>query len=202
MTESAHPQRRKPSKGATSPKDAGHARPAKARSQHRKSPADSGAAADVETEAEPLEGEVIPPRISPKTSRVIGTVSRWIAGVLPTADGGPAPVVTAARVRFAGWVWAGIGLLVGCLAGALTVLLLAAMPNVPTVVAGLSAGAMLGATTALVLASRFPMVRKVGGIAMLLTPLLLLAAPFLLLAGGIALLLRFPKGGARGRKAG
>lgn len=188
MTESAHPRRTKAPKGATAN--------GKPRSHHRKVPADGAAG----TEAEPLEGEVIQPRISPKTARIFGRATRWIEGMLPTADGGPAPVVTAARVRLAGWIWALIGLLAGCLAGALTVLLVAGMPSIPMGLAGLSAGAILGATTALVFASRFPVMRKAGGIAILLAPLLLLAAPFLLLAGGIALLLRFPKRGAGGRR--
>jgi len=204
MTESARPTPGKTSKAPTSHKTA--APRAKPRSHHRKTPAaeateDVETEVETETETEPREGEVLPPRISRKTSRVIGNAARWIQGVLPAADGGPPPVVTAARVRFAGWLWASVGLLVGCIAGALTVLLATAMPNVPIVLVGLSAGALLGATAALVVASRFPMVRKVGGMAILLLPILLLAAPFLLLAGGVALLMRFPKGGSK-RKSG
>lgn len=190
MSESAHSPPRKSTKGTTSRKVGGA--PAK-RSHHRKVPAEADD--DVETGSEPLEGEVIQPRISPKTSRVISNAARWIQGMLPAADGGPPPVVTAARTRFAGWLWAAVGLFAGCVAGLLTVLLLAGVPNMPAVLLGLSVGAFLGASVALVFSSRFPMVRKAGGMAILLLPLLLLAAPFLLLAGGVALLMRFPKRG-------
>lgn len=193
MTEPAHPRHVKA--------------PRKPRSHHRKTPAAdkeaAGAAEDpagVDTGTEPLEGELLRPKISPKASRLFGRAARWVEGMLPTADGGPAPVLTAARARFAGWIWASIGLLAGCLAGALAVLLVAGMPSIPMGLAGLSAGAILGATTALVFSSRFPVMRKAGGVAILLAPLLLLAAPFLLLAGGIALLLRFPRGGSRAPK--
>jgi len=199
MTESAHPRRAKATKGATAN--------GKPRSHHRKASADD-ADAFVRTEArgragtaaDPLEGEVIQPRISPKTARIFGRATRWIEGMLPTADGGPAPVVTAARVKFASWIWTGVGLLGGSIAGALIVLLAAGLPSIPMALAGLSAGALLGAALALVFASRFPFVRKVGAFAILLAPLLLLAAPFLLLAGGIALLMRFPKGGSGRQK--
>lgn len=204
MTEPAHTHRRKTAKG-TAHREAGAAKP---RSHHRKRVSseegdgdhseDSGVAG---TAQEPLEGEVVRTGIPPQASRAFGRAARWIEGMLPTADGGPAPVVTAARVRFAGWIWALIGLLAGCLAGALAVLLVTGMPSIPMGLAGLSAGAILGATTALVFSSRFPVMRKAGGVAILLAPLLLLAAPFLLLAGGIALLLRFPKRGSGGGKA-
>ncbi len=172
MTESAHPH---PTKAHPKPRP--HARPR----AHK-----------------PVEGEVLPPRLSPKVARVVQATARVLEGILPAADGGPAPVVTAARVRFAGWIWAVIGLLAGCIAGALALLLLAGVPGIGRIMVGMSAGAVLGASTTVIFVSRYPFLRKGGGIAILLAPILLLAAPFLLLAGGIALLVRFPKRGARG----
>jgi len=115
---------------------------------------------------------------------------RWVRGFLPPAGGGMPPALAAARAQLSGWVVGAIALVVGATAGFLLVVVGMALPNVPSTLVGLVAGVLLGAAVALTLASKYPVVRKVGAFAILLAPLLLLAAPFLLIAAAIALLRR------------
>lgn len=115
---------------------------------------------------------------------------RWIRAFLPPAGGGLPPALAAARAQLSGWVVGVIALVVGAAAGFLLVVIGWALPDVPASLVGLVAGVLLGSAVALTLASRYPIVRKVGAFAVLLAPLLLLAAPFLLLAAAIALLRR------------
>jgi hypothetical protein len=125
----------------------------------------------------------------PRRSRVF-TITRWIEGFLPPAEGGQPPAVKAARARLSGWIVTSIAVVVGAAAAFVLVLLVWALPSLPSLLVGFAGGAIVGAAIAVALASRYPMVRKGGGIAILLAPLLILAAPFLLIAAAIALLRR------------
>jgi hypothetical protein len=118
------------------------------------------------------------------------SLMRWVRGLLPPAGGGTPPALAAARAQLSGWVVGAIALVVGASAGFLLVVVGMALPNVPSSLVGLVAGVLLGSAVALTLASKYPVVRKVGALAILLAPLLLLAAPFLLIAAAIALLRR------------
>jgi len=120
----------------------------------------------------------------------VATISRFIEGFLPPAEGGQPPAVTAARARLSGWIVTSIAIVVGAAAAFVLVLLVWALPSLPSLLVGFAGGAIVGAAIAVALASRYPMVRKGGGIAILLAPLLVLAAPFLLIAAAIALLRR------------
>ncbi len=117
-------------------------------------------------------------------------LGRFLAGFVPPPEGGAPPIVGAARARLSAWTLGAIGLAVGCATGLLIVLIVFAVPGIPTLVAGFAAGALIGAALAVMLASRYPIVRKGGGIAILLLPLLLLAAPFLLIALALTALAR------------
>ena len=116
-----------------------------------------------------------------------GGVWRVVQGFLPAADG-TLPVVSAFRGRLAWVVASAVGLLLGSVSAFVVVLLLRAAPDVPAIVIGFAVGAFFGAAAALVFASKYPIVRKGGAIAIFLFPVLVLAAPFLLLAGAVALL--------------
>jgi hypothetical protein len=115
---------------------------------------------------------------------------RFVEGFFPTEAGEPPVVLRAGRARLVGVVATLLGLLVGAATGFLVVLFLFAAPEVPGVVAGFAVGALLGAAAALVLASRHPLVRKGGAVAILLFPVLVVLSPFLLVAAALALLRR------------
>jgi hypothetical protein len=123
----------------------------------------------------------------------IPLVKRFALGVLPGADGGPPPAVRAAKTSLVTALCAVLGLVLGSAVGLILWLVLWKVPEIPTLVVGLGVGAFVGAAAAVILASRFPLVRKGGGIALLLSPILILLAPFLLLWGAAVLLRRSPK---------
>jgi hypothetical protein len=127
------------------------------------------------------------PKPEPPSEDGWGGVWRVVQGFLPAADG-TVPVVSAFRGRLAWVVGTALGLLLGSACAFVVVLLLQAAPGVPGIVIGFGVGAFFGALAALVFASRYPIVRKGGALAILLFPVLVLAAPFLLLAGAVALL--------------
>jgi hypothetical protein len=120
----------------------------------------------------------------------VAMFTRWVRGLLPPVGGGPPPIVTAARSRLSSWVAVVIALVVGAAAGFVLVLVAMGLPDAPAALTGFAAGVFVGVAGALVLASRSQLVRRGGAIALLLLPLLVLAAPFLLIAGGIDLLRR------------
>jgi hypothetical protein len=122
-----------------------------------------------------------------ETETAWGGVWRVVQGFLPAADG-TLPVVSAFRGRLAWIVATALGLLLGSACAFVVVLLLQAAPGVPGIVVGFGVGALFGAAAALVFASRYPIVRKGGAIAIVLFPVLVLLSPFLLLAGAVALL--------------
>jgi hypothetical protein len=120
-------------------------------------------------------------------------VKRLVLGVLPTEEGGPPPAVRAAKTSLVTALCAVLGLVLGSVVGLILWLIVWKVPDVPALVVGLGVGAFLGAAAAVILASRIPFVRRGGGIALLLSPVLILLAPFLLLWGAAVLLRRFPK---------
>lgn len=127
---------------------------------------------------------------APDDPRPRSVLGQFLAGFVPPAEGGAPPIVGVARARLSAWTFGAIGLGVGCAAGFLIVLIVLAVPGIPTLLAGFAAGALIGAAMAVMLASRYPIVRKGGGLAILLLPLLLLAAPFLLIALAVTTLSR------------
>lgn len=135
-------------------------------------------------------------RAQSPTQKVLAQV---VAG-LATAPGGPVQgVVTAARSRLSAWTWTAIGLCAGAVAGLVLVLVAFAVPHIPTLLAGFVGGALLGSMLTVALASRYPIVRKGGAIAILLMPFLVLAAPFILVGLAVAALMRTkPKGSRNG----
>lgn len=133
-----------------------------------------------------------PRRRSPRSP-----LGRWVRGLLPPAGGGLPPALVAARAQLSGWLIAAIALVAGAVVGLVLVVVTTAMPRALSSVGGLAVGAALGAAVALTLASRYPRVRRMGGVAILLAPFLLLAAPFLLIAVAVALLRGSTPRGAR-----
>ena len=126
----------------------------------------------------------------PRPRSTSASLKGWVRGLLPPAGGGMPPALAAARAQLSGWVVGAIALVVGATAGFLLVVVGMALPNLPSSLIGLVAGVVLGSAVSLTLASKYPVVRKVGAFAILLSPLLLLAMPFLLIAAAIALLRR------------
>jgi hypothetical protein len=123
----------------------------------------------------------------------IPLVKRLVLGVLPPPEGGPPPAVRAAKASVVTALCAVLGLALGSVIGLILLLVVTEVPSIPALVVGLGVGAFVGAGAALVLASRFPFVRRGGGIAFLLSPLLIVLAPFLLLWGAAVLLRRTPR---------
>jgi hypothetical protein len=123
--------------------------------------------------------------MSPRAARSRSAGGSDLLRTLSAALRGSAP---AQRVR--GWLVfvaaLGGGLVLGAALGFLLSLLLAGVPGVPSTLLSFGAGSLVGAAAALVLASRSSVVRKGGAWMLLATPLLVLAAPFLLLFAGAA----------------
>jgi hypothetical protein len=128
-------------------------------------------------------------------------LGRFLEGLMPPSGGGALPIVGVARARLSGFVYGAIGLGVGAATGLLLVLILFSVHGISSLLAGFAAGALVGSALAVVLASRYPLVRKGGGIAILLLPLLLLAAPFLLIALAVAALVRTAPASSRVKDA-
>lgn len=125
---------------------------------------------------------------------------RTLAALIPTEDGGPPPALDAGRALLRTLLAIAFGLVVGAAAGFALVLAVWAAPDFPPLAIGFVVGTLLGAAVALVLCSRAPWMRRAGGIAVLATPLLVLLAPFALLAGGLWLLFRWPRGQSKGSR--
>ena len=83
-----------------------------------------------------------------------------------------------------------IAVVVGAAAAFLLVLLAWALPNLSSLVVGFAGGVLIGSALTLMLASRYPFLRKFGGFAILLAPLVVLASPFLLIGAAFLLLRR------------
>jgi hypothetical protein len=122
------------------------------------------------------------------TATALTTFTRWVRGLLPPEEGGLPPILLAARAQLSGWVVASIALVGGAALGFVVVVVSMALPNVPGAVLGLAIGALLGVSVTLTLASRHPFVRREGAIVLLLFPLLVLAAPFVLISAAITVL--------------
>ncbi len=120
-------------------------------------------------------------------------LERLLRGFLPTEDGGPPPALDAARARLFTLVASVLGFLLGAAVGLILVLVLWAVRDVPTLLVGLGVGALLGASAVAVIVSRFRFVRRGEGLLVILAPLLLLLAPFILIAGAVAVLVRWPR---------
>ena len=94
----------------------------------------------------------------------------------------------AARTRFAAYVWGAVAIVIGAAAGFLLVLFAWALPSLPMLVIGFAGGVLIGSAVTVAMASRFPFLRKAGGLAILLAPLLVILGPFLLIGGAVVLL--------------
>ncbi len=128
--------------------------------------------------------------MSPRTKIVGASVSRWVAGLLPTAAGGPPPAFDALRARTSIFLLTGMALGLGAAAGLALVLVVTGMPHVPASLTGFGVGVLVGAGVALAFGSRFPLVRRYGAVAVLLAPLLVFVAPVFLLVSVLPLLWR------------
>jgi hypothetical protein len=112
---------------------------------------------------------------------VLNLLKRVVSGVMPAADGGPPMAMRHARTRLLWLLGAGVGLAVGGVVGLLVALAWQALPDVPLLLLGLMAGVPLGVALAVVVGSSLGAVRRRGGLAYLMTPLIVAAAPLLLL---------------------
>lgn len=112
---------------------------------------------------------------------LLSLLSRIVAGVVPAADGGPPLAMRNARTRLLWLLGAGVGLGVGAATGLLLALAWQSVPDVPLLLLGLMAGVPLGVALALVVATALGAVRRRGGLAYLLAPLVVAGAPLLLL---------------------
>lgn len=113
--------------------------------------------------------------------RFLELLKRIVVGVIPAADGGPPLALRHARTRLLWLLAAGVGLGIGALVGLLLALAWHALPQVPMLLLGLLVGVPLGVALAVVVGSALGAVRRRGGLAYLLTPLIVAGAPFLLL---------------------
>lgn len=132
------------------------------------------------------------PARTPRSSPFINMLKRVVVGVMPAADGGPPMAMRHARTRLLWLLATGVGLAVGGLVGLLLSLAWRAVPDVPMLLLGLLAGVPLGVALALTVGSSLGAVKRRGGVAYLLTPLIVVGAPLLLLGSAWAAL--------RGRK--
>ena len=116
--------------------------------------------------------------------RGLDLVERTISAFAPAPDGGPPMAMRTARTRLGWLVAAGLGLGFGAVVGLLGVLAWQALPSVPMFLLGLLVGAFVGVVLCLVAASQIAALRRKGRFAMFLVPLVIIAAPFLLLGTG------------------
>jgi len=112
---------------------------------------------------------------------LVNLLKRVVAGVMPASDGGPPMAMRHARTRLLWLLGAGVGLAVGGLVGLLLALAWQAVPGVPMVLLGLMVGVPLGVVLAVVVGSSLGAVRRRGGVAYLMAPLIVAGAPLLLL---------------------
>ena len=113
--------------------------------------------------------------------RLLNLLKRVVAGVMPATDGGPPMAMRHARTRLLWLLGAGVGLAVGGVVGLLLALAWQALPDVPLLLLGLMAGVPLGVVLSVVVGSSLGAVRRRGGLAYLLAPLIVVGAPLLLL---------------------
>lgn len=121
---------------------------------------------------------------------------RWLEAILPASGGGWHPLLLAARSKTSTLLLTAVSLALGAVAGFLLVLIATALPGLPSLLVGFAGGAFVGVGAALALVSRFPVVRKVGALALLLAPILVLLAPFLWIGALVAVLARTRPGRA------
>ena len=120
-------------------------------------------------------------------------IRRIVLGAIPEAEGEAPPAVYAVRSRLSVWMWTAIGFVGGAALGFLLVLLIRALPETPALLLGFGLGVFLGAGVVLILASRISLVRRGGALVLLLSPLLLILAPFLLLGAGLFAAKKLPR---------
>lgn len=123
-----------------------------------------------------------------RTPPLLGLLKRVVAGVMPAADGGPPLAMRHARTRLLWLLGTGVGLTAGALVGLLLVLAWGALPGTPLLLLGLLAGVPLGVALALVVSLALGRARRRGGRAYLMAPLIVAAAPLLLLGSAWAAL--------------
>lgn len=122
----------------------------------------------------------------PEPSPFIG----WMRRRFHEATGDSHSPIGRTRSRFAGVVYTVIAIIAGACVAFLLVLLAWALPNLSSLVVGFAGGVLIGSALTLMLASRYPFLRKFGGFAILLAPLVVLASPFLLIGAAFLLLRR------------
>ena len=127
-----------------------------------------------------------------------GLLERLLLGCLPAPDGGPPPALDAGRATLSTAVRGAIGFLAGAAAGLVLAFVAMRAPDVPGLLVGFGVGAIVGAAAAAVLLSRYPAVRRAGGVIVLAAPLLIVFAPFVLLGAGLVALRRWPRRNRRG----